>query len=258
MAERFSGRFLGKFDAPYDQCPDCGLLQVRSPTWLDEAYEDAIAVTDTGLVARNLQLAEWLSRLLPLIDSGKGPYLDYGGGIGLLVRLMRDRGFDFRWFDPHAGNALVRGFEHDAAAGPCVAVTAFEVLEHAVDPRRLVEDALAAAGTDTLILSTELYTGPLPPDDWWYFSRETGQHIAFFRRDTLERLAQTLGMRLLSHGSLHLLSRRAISPRQFRRVCSSRLLRAWTRLAPRTGGLAPADHLAMVALLRAQLQGRSV
>lgn len=254
MTHRFSAVFLGRYEAPYDQCPACGLLQVRAPHWLDEAHGDAIAVTDTGLVARNLNLADRLAILLPALDGGKGPYLDYGGGLGLFVRLMRDRGFDFRWHDPYARNELARGFEYDPARGPCSAVTAFEVFEHTVDPRSFVESALAAGGADTLIFSTEPYTGDLPPQDWWYYSRETGQHISFVRRATLEQLANQLDLTLLSHGSLHVLTRRALDPRRFQRACSSRLLRLWSRIRRSRASLTQADHAEMVSRLAARQQ----
>lgn len=252
MAEVMRGTFLGRYPAPYDQCPDCGFLQVRSPHWLDEAYSDAIVVTDTGLVQRNLDLAGILCALLPRLglEREQGPFLDYGGGLGLLVRLMRDRGFPFHWSDAYARNELARGFEYEAAIGPCAAVTAFEVLEHTTDPAAFVREALAAAGSDTLIFSTELYTGDLPPPDWWYLAPEGGQHIGFFRRDTLEALARREGVNLASHASLHVLSRRPVSDAMVRGAMSRRArLQAWLR--SRRRGLIQQDHALMVRRLQA-------
>jgi hypothetical protein len=39
-------------------------------------------------------------------------FIDYGGGYGLFVRLMRDAGFDYYWFDKFCDNVLSKGFEH--------------------------------------------------------------------------------------------------------------------------------------------------
>ena len=47
----------------------------------------------------------------------------------MLVRLMRDRGFDFRYFDLHGPNLFARGFELDHEQSVDV-VTALEVVEH--------------------------------------------------------------------------------------------------------------------------------
>jgi hypothetical protein len=240
--------FLQVHAAPLDFCPGCGFLQVRDPHWLAQAYEQAIAALDTGLVARNLRIAALLEGLLPVLGPARGTYLDQGGGVGLLVRLMRDRGFDFRWADAHAENELARGFEL-AAGEACVAVTAIEVLEHLQDPLEFVTQALAGAGARTLIFTTELYAGD-PPRDWWYFAEETGQHIAFYRLDTLAAIARRLGLTVLSHGGVHMLTDRAISPAAFRwRVGRWGRLLARLRRSARPS-LAEADHDALLQRLR--------
>ncbi len=214
MQPSFEAVVLANYSATYEQCSNCGFLRTPSPRWLDEAYHRAIGLADTGLVARNLLLASRLAAICPMLDSG-GRYLDYGGGTGLLVRLMRDRGFDFWWSDRFSANVMAGGFEYIAELGPCTAVTAFEVLEHVEDPIAFVRAALNDAGADTLIFSTQLYAGAPPPRDWWYYAFEGGQHIAFYRHDTLEELGKRLGLRFLSANGIHLLTRRPISRRHF-------------------------------------------
>lgn len=254
MREVMRGTFLGRYEAPYDQCGACGFLQVRAPHWLDEAYSDAIGAMDTGLVMRNLHIADMLSALLLWLGFQPGdaarPFLDFGGGLGLLVRLMRDRGFAFYWSDAYARNELARGFDHAPEIGPCAAVTAFEVLEHTPDPAAFLREALAAGQSDTLILSTELYSGVLPPPDWWYFAREGGQHIGFFRRETLEALARREGLNLASHGDIHVFSRRAVDDGALR-WAKSRAGRLLGRLRTRKTGLTMQDHLAMTRRMQA-------
>jgi hypothetical protein len=45
--------------------------------------------------------------MLPFIKKN-GTFVDIGGGYGLLTRLMRDRGFDFYWKDPHCENIFAK------------------------------------------------------------------------------------------------------------------------------------------------------
>ena len=45
-----------------------------------------------------------------------GSIVDYGGGYGLLVRLMRNSGFDFYRYDPYCANFFAKGFEVDLFA----------------------------------------------------------------------------------------------------------------------------------------------
>lgn len=52
----FEARVLGRFDAPFYKCESCGFLFAKDPHWLPFAYESAINVSDTGIVARNLWL----------------------------------------------------------------------------------------------------------------------------------------------------------------------------------------------------------
>jgi hypothetical protein len=223
--EVFQAKLLRKYDVHYFLCESCGLIQTEPPYWLNEAYSSAIADADTGLVSRNLEMARKLAGLLYFSFDPNAQYLEVAGGYGLLTRLMRDRGFDFRWHDPYCENIFARGFEWDPLNGTVKggAVTAFEVLEHVTDPLDFVRKSLAQAKTRTIIFSTLLYEGKPPqPEEWWYYSLESGQHISFFRKATLNILADKLGLRLYTHGSLHVLTDSALNESLFR-ICTSRL-----------------------------------
>jgi hypothetical protein len=245
LAPAFEAVVLGRHRARYEHCPGCGFLRVRDPHWLGEAYSSAIAATDTGLVMRNIENARRLASVLcfGMGERGNGRYLDAAGGHGLLTRLMRDAGFDFRWSDKYCENLLARGFEFRPEHAPCAAVTAFEVLEHVEDPVRLVAEALTLTASDTFIFTTELYAGEPPlPGQWWYYALETGQHIAFYQERTLGTLAARLGMRLFSTPRLHVLSKRSLS-RLWLSLCgggASHLLAPLAR--SRLGGKAHADR----------------
>jgi hypothetical protein len=212
----FSHEIIKKYNIAYYYCDTCGFLQTEEPYWLGEAYVSAIAAADTGLVQRNLYLSRIASTLLFFIFDRQGKYLDVAGGYGMLTRLMRDIGFDFYWSDRYCQNFLARGFEA-VADTPFTAITAFEVLEHVPDPLAFVIESLAQANTRTMIFSTELFeVAPPKPESWWYYAFETGQHISFYQRRTLDYIATKLGLNCYSNGSIHLFTDKIIAPLVYR------------------------------------------
>jgi hypothetical protein len=174
---------LRHYQVQYFQCPICALIQTETPTWLDVAYDKAISSFDTAAIQRN-QITSWfslaLSRILRLTANMR--CMDYGGGHGVFVRMMRDLGMDFRWYDRYAINLFARGFEaaineqHDF-------VTLFEVFEHLDDVAKELERLFAPRHLFVLV-STQLHHGYR--DGWWYFANDTGQHIAFFSERTMQ------------------------------------------------------------------------
>jgi len=225
--EIFQARILNKYNVRYFFCDSCGLLQTEEPYWLEEAYRSAIADADTGLISRNLDIARKLSSLLYFCFDPQDHYAEFAGGYGLLTRLMRDRGFDFHWYDPYCKNIFARGFEWDQLEGkiPSRAVTAFEVIEHVLNPVTFLSNAIARAQTSTVIFSTFLYEGEPPlPEKWWYYSLSSGQHISFFRRQTLLKLAEQLGLHLHSNGWFHVMTTERMHQAAFR-FCTGKMAR---------------------------------
>lgn len=194
---------MNKYHFQTTSCPICGFLQIKNPFWLQEAYSDAIATCDTGLVARNLSIASRLPPLLFYLFGTDCRYVDYAGGTGLLVRLMRDVGFDFYWKDPYCTNIHARGF--DFTCGQIYrAITAFEVLEHLTNPMEFVINAFRETNAEAMFFSTELFSGPPPKSDqWWYYAPETGQHISFYQAKTLEKIAENLKMKFATYSGIH-------------------------------------------------------
>jgi len=229
----FNTVLLKRHAVDYYYCNSCGLLQTETPWWLEEAYTEAIADADTGLIARNQGIARKLAALLYCCFDRQGHYIDSAGGYGMLTRLMRDIGFDFYWHDDYCRNLFARGFEADKLSGAVSAVTAFEVLEHVQDPLQFLSHCLQENTASTIIFSTELFRGDPPaPSDWWYYTPDTGQHISFYQRRTLEMLASKLSLRLYSHRNLHILTERRINTALFR-LMTGRLSwpgYAWARL----------------------------
>jgi hypothetical protein len=109
----FQARVLNSYNVRYFSCDSCGLLQTGESYWLEEPYRSAIADSDTGLVSRNLNIARRLSSHLDFYFDPRAHYAEFAGGYGLLTRLIRDRGFDLRRYDPYRKHILARGFERD-------------------------------------------------------------------------------------------------------------------------------------------------
>ena len=252
MTNAFSAVVLERHEAHYDYCEACGFLRVRNPHWIDEAYSSAIAISDTGLVLRNIDIAKKLTSVLFFLlgERGQGRYLDAAGGYGLLVRLMRDYGFDFYWSDKYCENLLARGFEYTSELGECAAVTAVEIMEHVEDPTAFVQDAMKMAQSNTFLFTTALFEGSPPPRDWWYYSFETGQHISLYQRRTLETIARTLGLSLVSGGGLHMFSKTHVSETAFRALAGRLSAPSSSFARRRLGTLAMQDHKQMVERLR--------
>jgi len=211
--EAFVATVLSKHEISYFYCSNCGLLQTEEPYWLDEAYGRAIASADTGILARNLSFADQAARILYPLFGPKGRYLDWAGGTGLLVRRMRDLGFDFFWQDPYCNNALAYGFEDDSEYSYS-AVTAVEVLEHLIDPVDFIKKACARSATRTLVCTTEIFEGNAPPSlDWAYYAFAEGQHIRFYQQRTLEMIAKKLGLNFYSDKGIHIFTELEIPSR---------------------------------------------
>ncbi|TRZ52647.1 class I SAM-dependent methyltransferase [bacterium] len=203
----FRSVVLDGHDVAYFRCHSCGYLRTEDPYWIDEAYSEAIASTDTGIMQRNIAIAVRLAALLFFCFDPRGTYVDVAGGYGLLVRLMRDIGFNFYWEDKYCQNLVARGFETSQATRPVTAITAFEALEHTENPIAFISSALERFGTRSMVFTTRLYAGNSAPcRNWSYYAFETGQHISFFQAQTLRVIAARLGLKFFSMHGLHILT----------------------------------------------------
>ena len=216
---------LHKYQVSYFMCSVCGFVNTERPYWLNEAYSEPIAPSDLGLVSRNLGLAVTADATIRLLFSQEKRFLDFGGGTGLFVRLMRDRGHDFFWSDEHTENTFATGFDVGDFAGQRFGlITAFEVFEHLEDPRPVLEKLLAC--TDSVLFTTGLLASPPPkPGEWWYYTLDTGQHISFFTKTSLHLLARDYGLHFYTSGGLHLLTKKRISRSLFWLASRGRIAR---------------------------------
>jgi glycosyltransferase involved in cell wall biosynthesis len=222
-----NAKVLGKYKVDYFQCSHCGFVQTEEPFWLQEAYSQAIASTDVGLVFRNLMFSSLASKLIFNLFNHEAKFLDYGGGYGLFVRLMRDNGFDFYWIDQFCENIFAKGFEflerQDNQILNLEMITAFEVVEHLVNPVNEIREILKYSRN--FLFSTEL----LPdvgyhPDEWWYYSLDEGQHISLYTEKSLAIIAEKLNLNFYSNGSsLHLFTEKELPNNVFLQLTNTDL-----------------------------------
>jgi hypothetical protein len=186
---------------------------------IDEAYSDAIASLDIGLIQRNEVGASIVQSVIHKWFDASGTFVDYGGGYGMLVRMMRDRGFDFYRYDTHCDNLFAKTFEASppqTGAQSYTLLTAFEVFEHLVNPAEDLGNMLRYS--PSVLFSTAVQpTYVITPKSWWYVLPETGQHIALYSTKSLQVLAEQHGLQVVSgHNNMHLMTKQTVSPSQFR------------------------------------------
>ena len=246
----FERTVLGRHDVAYFACDACAFVQSAEPFWLAEAHRSALSELDTGAVSRNLWLAPRLCTLLLLAGEARGTGVDLGGGNGLLTRLLRDAGFDFRWQDRYAENLFARGFSAEGIEGPVALASLVEVLEHSADPVGTLREAMEAYRPRLLFTMTELFEGAPPQPDWPYYAFESGQHVSFFSRRAMRAIAGRLGLHVAFAGRCQLFGREPIPQWRFRAAMSRAAPPAWAMLrrllVPRT----EEDHRALVERAR--------
>lgn len=209
-------KIVDKYLIDYFQCSHCGFVQTETPYWLEEVYSKAINDSDLGLINRNITFSKISQALIHSFFDANGSFVDYGGGYGMFVRLMRNAGLDFYRFDKFCDNLFAQGFEATLADEPKYELlTAFELFEHFVDPLAEIEHLLRFS--KNILFSTYLIPPNNPkPDEWWYYGLDHGQHVSLYTYKALMSIAEKFNMNLYtSKRSLHLLTKKRISPAAF-------------------------------------------
>ena len=211
----FKQKVLNKYDVSYFKCNDTGFIQTDEPYWLNEAYDSAITKLDIGLIQRNLELSELSYPIIMKFFNHSEKFLDYAGGYGMFTRLMRNKGINFYNTDPYCENifAEYHDLKNLAANTKFELETAFEVFEHLPEPLTGIEDMLQHS--ENILFSTVIV-----PDNvnnkWWYYSFETGQHVAFYTISSLEYIAAKYKLHFYTNGkTVHLFTKNKLAKNPF-------------------------------------------
>ncbi|TFY90071.1 class I SAM-dependent methyltransferase [Pseudomonas kairouanensis] len=238
LEKKFSQVVLLKHEVKYFQCNECGSLQTERPYWLDEAYSNKnLSSLDTGAAQRNMQNMAAVYAISKLFGAKNA--MDVGGGDGLLCRLLRDYEINCYVNDKYASPAYAQGFTVPDYAAPDI-VLGFEVIEHFASPASDME-MLFKYQSDVILLSTELYTSQL--DDWWYLVPDSGQHIFFYSKHSLQILAEKYNYAVLDSGGFILFVKYDVSA--FKKILAKCLLKTRVcRVLKVLMGLLPARGVA--------------
>jgi hypothetical protein len=242
----FTQKVLNKYDVQYFRCTHCDLVQTESPFWLGEAYSSTLSNLDTGCISRNLfcvRLTLFLAYIFALKPTSY--CLDYGGGHGIFVRMMRDQGLNFHWHDKYGENIFSRGFEGKTSEKYRL-VTCFEVFEHLVNVEEELNQ-LFFPRHDFILVGTVLHNKQL--NGWWYYLPESGQHISFFSKHSMDFISDKFGYfsictpcyTLLINKNIHLSKWRVYLAKQI--LEGAKLTGLLSLLIPKKDSLSWTDHL---------------
>ena len=210
MLHYAEAKIMNKHSIRYYFCKDCEFIQTEEAYWLEEAYNETINLTDTGIMKRNQMLSDFSTIIIILFFNKSKKFLDFAGGYGIFTRLMRDIGFDIFWNDKYSKNLLARGFEYNEDS-KYELLTSFESFEHFTNPLEDIENMLSIS--DNILISTTLTPIQMPlPAEWDYFALEHGQHISFYSIKTMQYIANKYSLNFYTNGkNIHLFTKKKMS-----------------------------------------------
>lgn len=133
--------------------------------------------------------------------------LDYGGGNGRTVELLRDAGLVFDCWDPYGQTDMTPG-----RIGKYNFCTSIEVFEHTPDPAGSLGSLIEKCTSDKLIVmvGTSVHDGSVSDEtrlNWWYAAPRNG-HISLHSRKSLRTLASRFDLTYVSLSKgMHLMVR---------------------------------------------------
>lgn len=186
----------------YYLCSGCGFCfapEFRNwgpKDYSEHIYNDDYIKVDPDFVEKRPKAnASVLHKLLGGQKDGI-QHLDYGGGNGMMSRLLKQMGWNSYSHDILNSNACDIG-----RFGPFNLITAYEVFEHVADVNDLMQRIKSLVTAKGLVLiSTFLSDGHIFRNrrlDWWYASPRNG-HISLFSKESLKRLTGKYGFTFIS------------------------------------------------------------
>jgi 2-polyprenyl-3-methyl-5-hydroxy-6-metoxy-1,4-benzoquinol methylase len=204
LRKAFEITVLSDTRAEYHNCSECDSLSVVKPTWLDRSYAaDPFPDPDEGALRRALFIHRVIRRMRAAgLLRRDYRSLDYGCGLGLLVKLQRDRGIDALGYDRYSQPKFAQLECHkELPNGQFDLVSAVEVIEHLTEPVQFlstIRDLIVPDGV--ALITTELFDRRRisDPSRWHYVAPELGQHIMLFSPQGLARAAAQSGLRYVT------------------------------------------------------------
>lgn len=188
----------------YDRCDNCGFIftgffdSFTADQWSEYVYNDEyyIGVDPEYAEIRPQYNARWFSTLLA---GRKGSLLglDYGGGNGRTVELMRTMGWAYDCWDPFGHTDMA-----PENAGRYNFCSSMEVFEHTPDPVGSLRSLVEKCSPDKLMImiGTGAHDGIVTDEtrlNWWYAAPRNG-HISLYSKKSLEMLAAKFGLDYVS------------------------------------------------------------
>lgn len=184
----------------YRACRTCGFLSCDSfrhwgpAEFKAHIYNEDYAQVDPDYAEARPQVNFAVTDYCFAKFKEKVSILDYGGGNGLCAEKLRAAGYSAQSYDPFVETDVAPAARFDI-------VTAFEVVEHANDQNRLVEDMARWLKEEGVILFS---THPQPEDfdpfktmSWWYVGPRNG-HVSIHTPRSLSKLFEKFGFSLVS------------------------------------------------------------
>jgi hypothetical protein len=191
LTNKFSKKLLKKYSVNFYECEECKSLQTEKPYWLEEAYADWLTNFDTGVygrVSKTFLVSFTICKLFKLKN-----VLDYGGGDGLFCRIMRDYYLNCFSYDKFSKNIYSKEFLNRNFTTPDL-LTSYEAAEHFSQPMEEFKKIFALK-PKIFLMTTAIYKNQ--GQNWDYLEADTGQHIFFYSKKSLEFIAKKFNYKII-------------------------------------------------------------
>ena len=199
--EEVRGNFLNLSGIPvyYALCSQCGfcfapeLMNWEAEKFKENIYNDKYITVDPDYIEARPRANA--TNLISIFGERAHSFrhLDYGGGDGLMAKILRASNWQSSSYDP-----LVTRDSEMRQFGKFELITAFEVFEHVPDVQVLMSNLRILLASNGLVLfSTLLSDGNIRAGQrlsWWYASPRNG-HISLYSRKSLATLAHHHGFK---------------------------------------------------------------
>lgn len=194
------------------RCDACGLLQCPDASDVLSFYEQLEDPQyEEGRDQRYLQAEQIVSTVLKVLGCADGRskrLLDVGAGSGILLQAAQKAGFSAVGIEPSlwlVAKAREYGLEvhegvlpHASASGPFDVVTLIDVVEHVIDPGKLlktVREVLKPGGVAIVVTpNVSSLVARALSYRWWHYRIA---HISYFNKKTLTIMAERAGLAVM-------------------------------------------------------------